>query len=73
MTSIKVPVLTVSLAGFQFLLCSPCSLESRTTFGVKMLKKTVTKAKSIAKKAVKRARAAVSRAKKLSHKYNAQK
>ncbi len=37
-----------------------------------MLKKTVTKAKSIAKKAVKRARAAVSRAKKLSKKYHSQ-
>lgn len=38
-----------------------------------MLKKTVTKAKSAAKKAVKRARVAVARAKKLSHKYHAQK
>lgn len=38
-----------------------------------MLKKTVTKAKSIAKKAVKRARAAVARAKKLNHKYHHEK
>jgi hypothetical protein len=38
-----------------------------------MLKKTVTKAKSIAKKAVKRAHAAVARAKKLSKKYQHQK
>lgn len=34
-----------------------------------VLKKTVNKAKSVAKKAVKRARVAVARAKKLSHKY----
>lgn len=38
-----------------------------------MLKKTVTKAKAIAKKAVKRAHAAVSRAKKLNKKYQSQK
>ena len=38
-----------------------------------MLKKTVTKAKSIAKKAVKRARVAVARAKRLSKKYQHQK
>lgn len=37
----------------------------------KVLKKTVTKAKNVAKKAVKRARAAVARAKKLSSKYRA--
>jgi len=38
-----------------------------------VLKKTVNKAKSIAKKAVKRAHVAVSRAKKLSKKYHSQK
>ncbi len=38
-----------------------------------MLKKTVTKAKAIAKKAVKRAHAAVRRAKSLSKKYQHQK
>ncbi len=38
-----------------------------------MLKKTVTKAKSVAKRAVKNARAAVAKAKRLSKKYQAQK
>lgn len=38
-----------------------------------MLKKTVTKAKAVAKRAVKHAHAAVARAKKLSKKYHAQK
>jgi hypothetical protein len=38
-----------------------------------MLKKTVNKAKAVAKRAVKNARVAVARAKKLSKKYHAQK
>ena len=38
-----------------------------------MLKKTVTKAKAVAKRAVKRARAAVAHAKKVSHKYHHEK
>jgi hypothetical protein len=38
-----------------------------------VLKKTVNKAKSVAKKAVKRAHAAVARAKKLSKKYRSEK